>query len=106
MEQKFTKGEWILNEDKSEIVSSNDCSKNGGIDIIAQCYCGFNHISTIIEAKANAKLIASAPKLLLACQNALKDIQKLNKQLIQEGKHGYVLMENELNEAIKLALGS
>ena len=40
---KYTKGEWILNESKSQIVSENDCAKNGGIDIIAQCYTGFNY---------------------------------------------------------------
>lgn len=66
--------------------------------------CAVN--SNLADWIDNGYLIASAPNLLKACQNALKDIQKLNKQLIEEGKHGYVLMENELNEAIKLALGS
>jgi hypothetical protein len=55
------------------------------------------------EYRANAKLIASAPALLEACINALKDIQNINKGLIAEGKHGYVLMETELNNAIKQA---
>ena len=41
--------------------------------------------------------------MLTACKNSLRDIQKLNKQLIAEGKHGYVLMENELNDVIKKA---
>ena len=54
--------------------------------------------------EANAKLIAAAPDLLEACQNALNDIKKLNIQLISEGKHGYVLMENELNAAITKAV--
>ncbi len=72
MKHNFTKNEWILNEERSEIISSNNCSKNGGIDIIAQCFCGFNHISTIQEAKANAKLIASAPDLLYALQEMLR----------------------------------
>lgn len=39
---KITEGEWILNESSCEIVSENDCSKNGGIDIIAKCYVGFD----------------------------------------------------------------
>ena len=41
METKFTKGEWILNTAMNEIVSENDCRKNSGIDLIAQCFCGF-----------------------------------------------------------------
>lgn len=57
------------------------------------------------EIEANAKLVASAPELLRTCLNALEDVKKLNKQLIQEGKHGYTLMETELSNAIKLALG-
>lgn len=63
---KHTKGEWILNEERSEIVSENDCTRNVGIDIIAKCFVGFNYESTMEECKANAKLIASAPELLEA----------------------------------------
>lgn len=69
LEPKFTKGEWILNEKSCEVVSENDCSKNGGIDIITRCYCGFN-VNTIEEAMANAKLISAAPDMF----NALKDL--------------------------------
>lgn len=69
METKFTKGEWILNRANIEIVSENDCSKNGGIDIIAQCFCGFDADNTSDEAIANAKLIAAAPKLFDALYN-------------------------------------
>lgn len=54
-------------------------------------------------SKANGKLIAAAPVLLEACKNALRDIQKINKELIEEGKHGYILMENELNDVINKA---
>ena len=61
MEAKFTKGQWMLNRAMNEIVSENDCTKNGGIDIIAQCFCGFDYDSTKPEAEANAKLIAAAP---------------------------------------------
>ena len=47
---------------------------------------------------------ASDSELLRTCLNALEDVKKLNKQLTQEGKHGYTLMEIELSNAIKLAL--
>ena len=67
MEAKFTKGQWMLNRAMNEIVSENDCTKNGGIDIIAQCFCGFDYDSTKPEAEANAKLIAAAPDLYNAC---------------------------------------
>lgn len=60
-------------------------------------------VAEVVHGEANAKLIAAAPELLKACINSLKDVQKLNKELIKEGKHGYVLMENELNDAIKKA---
>jgi hypothetical protein len=74
--------------------------KSGNIDSIAA-------VNRNIENwEQNLKLLFASPKLLAACQNALKDVQKLNQQLIKEGKHGYTLMENELNDAINLALGS
>ena len=75
METKFTKGKWILNRANIEIVSENDCSKNGGIDIIAQCFCGFDADNTSDEAIANAKLIAAAPELL----DALVDLVRFCK---------------------------
>lgn len=58
-----------------------------------------------VYERADANLIAAAPELLIACENALRDIHKLNAQMIAEGKHGYVLMENELNNAINKAYG-
>ena len=84
METKHTKGEWILNEKSSEIVSSNDCSKNGGIDVIANCYCGFDYESTMDECKANAKLIAASPELLEALNESYEFIKILMKQLPME----------------------
>jgi len=90
-EQKST---WVFDTEINEIrTAKNKLS-----------ICAINpHLVNYAE---NGKLIASAPELLKACQNALKDIQKLNKQLIEEGKHGYILMENELNDVINLAVGS
>jgi hypothetical protein len=58
-----------------------------------------------VYERSDADLIAAAPELLIACENALRDIYKLNAQLIAEGKHGYILMENELNSAINKAYG-
>jgi hypothetical protein len=43
--------------------------------------------------------------MMCALHNALLDIRKINKQLIEEGKHGYVLMENEVQAAIDLSVG-
>jgi hypothetical protein len=43
--------------------------------------------------------------MMAALHNALLDIRKINKQLIEEGKHGYVLMENEVQAAIDLSVG-
>jgi hypothetical protein len=56
-----------------------------------------------VYKRTDADLIAAAPELLIACKNALTDIRRLNVQLIAEGKQGYVLMENELNNAINKA---
>ena len=71
MEKKFTKGKWICNEKKAEVISEHDCSNNGGIDIIAQCYCGFNVENTTHEAMANAVLISAAPDMLTALNDLL-----------------------------------
>lgn len=87
---------WKFNIEQNEIQNIEEPQ----IDSI----CAIN--SNIPNWLENGKLIASAPELLKACQNALRDIQKLNKQLIEEGKHGYILMENELNDVINLVVGS
>ena len=62
-----------------------------------------SHDQKIESIMANAKLIAAAPDLLSACISALKDVQAINKMLIANGHHGYVLMETELDEVIKKA---
>jgi hypothetical protein len=87
---------WKFNKEQNEIVEINTEK------VVSICAINSNEPNWL----ENGHLIASSPELLNACQNALKDVQKLNKQLIEEGNHGYILMENELNEAIKLALGS
>ena len=60
-------------------------------------------IDANIKAYNNEVLRAAAPGLLSACISALKDVQAINKMLIANGHHGYVLMETELDEVIKKA---
>jgi len=120
MEQKFTPNKWQFSHreipnDPDGMYATQVYTEDGETIATLAWYPmpqrkeiidGEPKLVTGTYREGNARLIASAPELLKACQNALKDVQKLNKQLIEEGKHGYVLMENELNEAIKLALGS
>jgi len=61
--------------------------------------CVTDHVYT----KEDAVLIAAAPELLIACVNALRDVVSINSRLIAGGEHGYILMENELRDAIKKA---
>jgi hypothetical protein len=62
METKFTKGEWILNNNSCTIIFENDCSRDGEIDIIAHCE----------EAIANAKLVAAAPDMYNALEHIIE----------------------------------
>ncbi len=99
----YTKGHWIVRGNK--IFIENSTKSIATIHVVKNYEdVTFNPIEDT-EAIANAKLIAAAPMLLDACQNALRDIQKLNMALGKEGKHGYDLLENELNEAINSAIG-
>ena len=100
----YTKGPWHIGTFKNtqylKVYATND-------DLEIICNIAEDKIlhNKVQDFEANSKLIAAAPNLLEACQNALNDIEKLNIQLISEGKHGYVLMENELNAAIIKAVG-
>jgi predicted regulator of Ras-like GTPase activity (Roadblock/LC7/MglB family) len=109
MKFQGTKGEWRI--------MNGGFSKKGDIPNLIQIYATNTDLEMICKVnkdgllhnkvqnyEANAKLIAAAPELLEACINSLVDIKRLNKQLIIEGKHGYILMENELNNAIEKAL--
>lgn len=72
--------------------------KNSSTNIAIITPCGDRGIT-----ESRAKLFAAAPDLLKACISALKDVQEINKMLIANGYHGYVLMETELDEVIKKA---
>lgn len=84
--------------------STPDDNGEGNILMIV----GMNQVNPDIKAgisEEDAYLIAAAPELLTACENALRDIQKINAEMIADGKNGYILMENELNNAINIAYG-
>jgi len=116
--KKITPGEWFqshrkIPNDRNGMYSTQVyCEKGETIASISwymkpkesAIYEGKPVLITGTYREGNAKLIAAAPTLLTACENALRDIQKLNKDLIAEGKHGYILMENELFDAINKAL--
>lgn len=120
MQQKFTPNKWYFShrkipKDPNGMYATQVYTEDGETIATLDWYPmpkrkeiidGKHKLVTGTYREGNARLIASAPELLKACQNALKDVQKINKQLIEEGKHAYVLMETELKEAIKLALSS
>lgn len=82
-----TAGEWKLKD--CTISSSNYDNTKGNIDVIAQCYSGFDMKGTLCEAQANAKLIVVAPKML----KALKIL--VNKYMPKSGRLGDIYSEPE-----------
>lgn len=90
METKHTQGEWAI-----EVQNQYQLA----IATKTQAICFIPKAAK--NSEANAKLIAAAPDLLKACISALKDVQEINKMLIANGHHGYILMETELDEVIK-----
>jgi len=106
-EEKFTPGKWVIEKTQSKLETKVMCGKKriaeakhynvGGKDWT-------KNDPTYLEGISNAILIATAPELLKACKNSLRDIKKINKFLKQQGMHEYSLMENELNEVINKAI--
>ncbi len=76
METKHTQSAWIL--DGSTIRNAAADPKTGNIEVIAECYAGFNYSETKDECKANAVLISAAPDLLAAAKDALAYLSKVN----------------------------
>ena len=86
---KHTQGEWEVREEGNGIfIKTGIGSKNGAIALVYE----FNGAVSVEEAEANAKLIASAPKLLEkhesdlilldVCLKVLKDDKKASPTII------------------------
>ena len=92
MEFKGTKGEWyVVGSEPSEIAT----------DKKTICFVGIqDYFNKDIEQRANAKLIAAAPKLLEACIMALQAVKELHER--QEGWHeDQTFLEVAINKALK-----
>ena len=96
MENKFSKGKWVISDDTSEcfLIESED----GGL--IATVYDGsFDDDAIHMDVvEANAKLIASAPKMFEALESFVYEIEKT--------RSGYNILEESYHlakEAIKKA---
>ena len=98
---KHTKGEWFINPNASRNVRC-------GNKTIANCSSGQDGENEI-EEKANAKLIASAPKLLEALIEAKEQIEHLAWKINKDGsdfakvttKEALKQIENAINKATK-----
>lgn len=80
---KITKGEVILNESKCQLLSSNETFKNGGIDLIAQFYTGFDMIATKEECLSNAKLCYEAFNVTNETGKTPRQLADINKELLE-----------------------
>jgi hypothetical protein len=102
MEFKGTKGDWKLSSSKSN-ESYRKITKSD-FPVLAINVDGHNgHIMTFGDNdkihKANAKLIAAAPKLLEACLMALEAVKELHEH--QEGWHEeQSFLEAAINKAL------
>ena len=98
---KHTKGTWIITEwSKVGTDFYHIRSKNKFTKLIATIHRWKGHLDKG-EAKANAKLIAAAPKLL----NTLENIENILSQDIPKRKFMLVLLQirRDVNKAIKKA---
>ncbi len=80
---KHTQGKWLLNYNGYTIKNPNHDSKKGTIESIAECYAGFNHSETYLEANANAKRIVD-------CVNAMDGVDNPERYM-----NGVKLLEKE-----------
>ena len=67
---EHTKGEWVFGKNDPQhqpLIESKEADKSGAL-FVATALCGGDREPNRIEAEANARLIASAPDLLEACE--------------------------------------
>jgi len=93
MKTEFTKGEWSIADDFSHFETTIMCGDTRIAEV--KHFTDFENDPSINEGRANAKLIAAAPDLLLAC-NELLELLKF---------HGYTRSTEiyQAQEAIKKA---
>ena len=96
MEFKGTKGEWVINSKASRNIKCNGIT-------IANCSQGQSGDNEE-EEKANAQLIANAPKLLEALKGLVSDIETLlAERSIEWQQAGYLETAKQvINQATKI----
>lgn len=70
MSARHTPGPWHIHPDHPRAVDAS-----GGVEICVAQFAirqGGNDVQMVVEAEANARLIAAAPDLLAALENALR----------------------------------
>ena len=87
----YTKGEWKVTKWLQKY-GFNVFSEEGGFVASVPMNVGLEH--TMIEAEANAHLIAAAPKLYEAC-----------KELVKRNRSGYQISLDGIKQALALVEG-
>lgn len=77
MEAQHTKGKWEAHDNLTS--STVFVPEMGGYKVIATCTSDHNMMNDN-EIKANAKLIAASPDMLLALQKAVEVIERLSDE--------------------------
>lgn len=104
-ETKFTPGPWkIGNGRKTDLYMGWDTilGRHGDGDkfVLARVNGNYEELG-----KENAKIIAAAPDMFTALENALRDMDKIDAVCKMAGVHEFSLMRAEIEKALKKARG-
>lgn len=93
---KHTQGKWVWKQETPQTFSVKTDTKVGDIICVyADPHRGGGMSLSVKEAEANAKLVATAPKLLEACIKALKEIENPKR----DGTLAIELLKEAIKEA-------